>query len=553
MGRKATTETSGRLQRDSLFSEIYGKEGTRERSEEKSDADDDGEKAMMETDWRWQRGEWGGGRPLFFKDLWEGNHLREIGGGSQTPMRMGRKAIAETGGRWQQREGGKEKHEDERGQANQMDSEKQNQKFPNVGRRRFQRNCDALFHFFRFLMSNLLYFTGIIGFYWLWMRAIEMKKLQKIHVRARQIMIELLQHQAEWDFGNAGRNPDKKRSDWLRLSPEAVDVRRAATSFPTEESKGPLEDKQLAPSNGGPVGDWPESPILLAAKNGIEELVEYVLDRFPQALFDLDSNGKNIILLAVEHRQSNIFELMLKRKEMKQSVFAIADKEGNSAAHLAAKLRPNQHRSTLGAALRMQWEVKWFKYVERSVDPEFFPRYNDKGETAQEIFVETHKDLLEESVSWLTETFKSYSVVAALIAPMAFVAITSLPTWGVGQHSSSSHERVIAASVGAVYFSLASVFLFLPFLARRYEPWDFETHLPFKLMVRLICLYWSVVMTVACFAARYSLLTKEAAYLHYFGALMLLLAFLFSVPLVPLKLDRVPERALPASGKPYVR
>ena len=96
------------------------------------------------------------------------------------------------------------------------------------------------------------------------MRAIEMKKLQKIHVRARQIMIELLQHQAEWDFGNAGRNPDKKRSDWLRLSPEAVDVRRAATSFPTEESKGPLEDKQLAPSNGGPVGGIPSSiPMLI--------------------------------------------------------------------------------------------------------------------------------------------------------------------------------------------------------------------------------------------------------------------------------------------------
>lgn len=103
------------------------------------------------------------------------------------------------------------------------------------------------------------------------------------------------------------------------------------------------------------------SPILLAAKNGIKELVEHLLGKYPIALFDLDSTGKNILLLAVEHRQSHIYELLLKKKEMQQSVFGIVDNEGNSAAHLAAKLGPNPPQIIPGAALRMQWEVKWFK------------------------------------------------------------------------------------------------------------------------------------------------------------------------------------------------
>ena len=47
-----------------------------------------------------------GSASFFFEDLWEGNNLREIGGGRPAPVMMERKAMAETNGRWQRGEWG---------------------------------------------------------------------------------------------------------------------------------------------------------------------------------------------------------------------------------------------------------------------------------------------------------------------------------------------------------------------------------------------------------------------------------------------------------------
>ncbi|EHA8590918.1 putative ankyrin repeat-containing protein ITN1 [Cocos nucifera] len=169
--------------------------------------------------------------------------------------------------------------------------------------------------------------------------------------------------------------------------------------------------------------------------------------------------------------------------------------------------------------------------------------------------METHKDLLEESVSWLTETSKSWSVVAVLIVPMAFAAMTSLPTWGLGRNSSSLDERhgVIGSSFLTLCLSLLSFFRFLSFPGCRYEQWDFETDLPIKLKALLFYLYLSVSMNAITLSARYSLLGKEAGYLPYFIAFMHAPAYLLSVPLLELQFGGVPRRALPAPGKRYVR
>lgn len=75
------------------------------------------------------------------------------------------------------------------------------------------------------------------------MRVIEMKKQKKTHVHARHIMTEIFKCRTEWDFGNAGRNPKKVRSDWLRISrhsPQAVPV-IIATPSPEEVLRAPLE------------------------------------------------------------------------------------------------------------------------------------------------------------------------------------------------------------------------------------------------------------------------------------------------------------------------
>jgi hypothetical protein len=49
----------------------------------------------------------------------------------------------------------------------------------------------------------------------------------------------------------------------------------------------------------------------------ITEIVEKILEDFPFAIHDVNIEKKNMVLLAVEHRQPHIYQLLLKRKNRK--------------------------------------------------------------------------------------------------------------------------------------------------------------------------------------------------------------------------------------------
>ena len=108
-----------------------------------------------------------------------------------------------------------------------------------------------------------------------------------------------------------------------------------------------------------------ESPILIAAKNGITEIVENILEHFPVAIHDMNEHKKNIVLLAVENRQPHVYQLLLRRNVRTDSVFRRVDNKGNSALHLAAKLGDHKPWLIPGAALQIQWEVKWHEVRKR--------------------------------------------------------------------------------------------------------------------------------------------------------------------------------------------
>ena len=89
-----------------------------------------------------------------------------------------------------------------------------------------------------------------------------------------------------------------------------------------------------------------------------------MLERFPTAIHDVNADKKNIVLLAVENRQPHVYQLLLKRsirRQLGDSMFRVVDKDGNSALHLAAKLGEYKPWLIPGAALQMQWEIKWYK------------------------------------------------------------------------------------------------------------------------------------------------------------------------------------------------
>lgn len=94
---------------------------------------------------------------------------------------------------------------------------------------------------------------------------------------------------------------------------------------------------------------------------GVTEMVEKILDKFPVAIQDLNSDNKNVVLLAIENRQPHVYSLLLKRETMKENVFRQLDNQGNSALHLAATFGEYTPWLIPGGALQMQWEIKWYK------------------------------------------------------------------------------------------------------------------------------------------------------------------------------------------------
>ena len=104
-----------------------------------------------------------------------------------------------------------------------------------------------------------------------------------------------------------------------------------------------------------------ESPLLIAAKNGITEIVEKILEKFPVAVHDMNYENKNVVLLAVENRQPHVYQLLLNMTKTKESVFRKVDHEGNSALHLAARLGDYNSWLIHGDALQMHWEIKWYE------------------------------------------------------------------------------------------------------------------------------------------------------------------------------------------------
>lgn len=146
--------------------------------------------------------------------------------------------------------------------------------------------------------------------------------------------------------------------------------------------------------------------------------------------------------------------------------------------------------------------------------PHFFVRYNKEGKTANNIFTETHGDLLKSGSDWLTNTSESCSVVAALIATVAFATSTAVPG-GVRESGKPTLEdqpafNVFAiSSLVALCFSVTSVVLFLSILTSRYQERDFGQDLPRKLLVGLTSLFVSIASMLVSFCAGHFFVLKD--------------------------------------------
>ncbi|XP_038887429.1 uncharacterized protein LOC120077568 isoform X2 [Benincasa hispida] len=249
-----------------------------------------------------------------------------------------------------------------------------------------------------------------------------------------------------------------------------------------------------------------ETPMLLAAKNGVVEMVRRLFEHFPLAIRDSDPDKKNVVLLAAEYRQPDVYKFLLKKRNHLEPLFRAVDKNGDSALHLAARLKAHKTWRIKGAALQMQWEVKWYRYVRDSVEPHFFAQYNNKGIVAKSIFHTTHNELGKKGGEWLTSTSESCSLLAALVLTVAYASATTVPG-GNGDDGTPPFRQETGffifslASLIALCLSTTSVIMFLSILTSRFDEKDFGSKLPGRLFIGLSSLFLSIVAMLVSFCA----------------------------------------------------
>ena len=111
--------------------------------------------------------------------------------------------------------------------------------------------------------------------------------------------------------------------------------------------------------------------------------------------------------------------------------------------------------------------------------PHFFVKHNNRGQTPKDIFTDTHKDPVKDGSEWLSKTSESCSVVAALIATVAFATSSTVPGGvkeGIGVptlEGKPAFNIFTISSLVALCSSVTALVFFLSILTSRNQEEDF--------------------------------------------------------------------------------
>ncbi|KAJ0081614.1 hypothetical protein Patl1_09847 [Pistacia atlantica] len=104
-----------------------------------------------------------------------------------------------------------------------------------------------------------------------------------------------------------------------------------------------------------------EIPLLLAAREGIEEIFNEILNEYPQAVDHVSNNGHNVLHLAILHRQDKIFERLKKMEMSVQKLASKIDNNGNTILHQVAETKHYEGGKRPGPAFQFQEELTWYQ------------------------------------------------------------------------------------------------------------------------------------------------------------------------------------------------
>ncbi|XP_031126919.1 ankyrin repeat-containing protein ITN1-like isoform X2 [Ipomoea triloba] len=251
----------------------------------------------------------------------------------------------------------------------------------------------------------------------------------------------------------------------------------------------------------------PETPLFLATKSGCIEIVQEILEAYPQAVEYVDEKGRMILHVAIKYCQTQIFRLVqsmkLPRKRLKRKV----TNEGNSILHMVGLKDKEVLGDMRSPALLLQERLLFFEMVKSICKADMVKLLNSEGHTAEEVFNCTHAQLRSDAKDWLKRTAENCTIVAVLISTVAFAAAYTIPG---GPNQSTGYPVLLhktffvvftIADVLSITLALTSTITFLAILTSPFHMKDFKRSLPQKLMLGLSLLILSVTMMMLAFAA----------------------------------------------------
>ncbi|KAK7392815.1 hypothetical protein VNO78_21263 [Psophocarpus tetragonolobus] len=278
----------------------------------------------------------------------------------------------------------------------------------------------------------------------------------------------------------------------------------------------------------------PSQVIFIAAEVGNFEFLSVVLSTYPDLIWELDTDGRSIIHIAVLHRHASIFNLVHEIGTIKDLILTFSDNRGNNLLHYTAKQAPPDRLNTIsGAALQMMLELSWFEEVKKIMAPLYIEQPNSDDIVPRQLFTMEHEELLKKGESWMKRTAKSCMVVATLITTGVFTAAFSVPGGNNDDKEGSPNylEKpsflVFALSDSiALISSSTSILIFLSILISRYAEDDFLTSLPFKLMSGLVTLFISIISMMVAFSS--------AFFITYYHGLMWVPTLISALAFIPI-------------------
>ena len=137
---------------------------------------------------------------------------------------------------------------------------------------------------------------------------------------------------------------------------------------------------------------------------------------------------------------------------------------------------------------------------------------NTNGKRPQELFIESHKELVKEGEKWMKGTASSCTVVAALIVTIMFAAAITVPGGNEQDLGLPTflNEKVFMVFIISDALSLlsasTSLLMFHCILTPRYAEEDFLKSLPKKMIVGLSTLILSIATMMITFCASLSII-----------------------------------------------